>query len=64
MKENEKKEANSSDQKISFLNQLIESLEKSEEKLEEAYIKENHEKFKITREFMIKMQQKISETLK
>lgn len=64
MKENEKKEVSSSDQKISFLNQLIISLEQSEEKLEESYIKENHEQFKITRDFMIKIQQKISETLK
>jgi len=64
MKENEKKGVNSSDQKISILNQLIISLEQSEEKLEEFYIKENHEQFKITRDFMIKIQQKISETLK
>ncbi len=58
------KEDEKLDYEISFLNQLIISLEKTEEKLEEAYIKKRHEQFKVMRDFMIKLQKKISETIK
>jgi hypothetical protein len=64
MKDYPKKEENIVNQKVSFLNQLIISLEQAEGKLEEAYNKEDHKQFKITRDFVFKIQKKISETLK
>jgi exonuclease VII small subunit len=46
------------------LKQLVESLEKAEEKLERAYKKENHEDFKKTKNFILDAQKKISEIIK
>lgn len=47
-----------------ILKQLIESLEKAEEKLEKAYKKEKHEDFNKIKKFILETQQKISEHLK
>lgn len=49
---------------ISFLNQLIMTLEGAESKLEEAYRKNNPEQVKAIKEFIIKIQKKISEEIK
>jgi hypothetical protein len=64
MKDEVKKEVGSPNQKIAFLNQLIGSLEQAEEKMEKAYARENHEQFKIMRDFILKVQKRISETIK
>jgi len=48
---------------ISFLNQLIASLDESEEKLEEAYKKKDSEEFDRTKRFILKIQKQINEIL-
>lgn len=48
---------------LSFLNQLVSSMEKSEEKLEEAYKKGNSEEFNKAKKFMLQIQKQISEVL-
>tara|TARA_Y100000310_G_scaffold24394_1_gene23446 strand:- start:16018 stop:16203 length:186 start_codon:yes stop_codon:yes gene_type:complete len=51
-------------EEISFLNHLVKSLEESELKLKEYYIKKDYENFKNIKKFMLEMQKKISEILK
>ena len=60
MKDDSGKEMNNPLQKAAFLSQMIVSLEQSADKLEEHYMKENHEQFKITREFILKIQKRKS----
>jgi hypothetical protein len=64
MKEDGKKEGNSAQQKADLLAQLANSLEQAEEKLEKYYMKEDHEQFKVMREFILKTQKRISETIR
>jgi len=64
MKDGEIKEGDALNQKVIFLNQLIASLEQAEEKLEKAYLKEDQNQFNIIRDFMLKIQNKISENIK
>lgn len=45
---------------ISFLNQLLISLEESESKLEQAYKKDKPEQLKAIKEFILKLQIKIT----
>lgn len=47
-----------------ILKQLIESLEKAEEKLEKDYKKENYEEFNKTKNFILNIQRKIFEQVK
>tara|TARA_Y100000296_G_C5091688_1_gene215176 strand:- start:548 stop:736 length:189 start_codon:yes stop_codon:yes gene_type:complete len=49
---------------ISFLNHLIKSLEESGLKLEEYYVKKDHKNFKKIKNFMLKIQKKISEIVR
>ena len=63
MAKDSKKEAKS-EKEISFLNQLVIALEESEIKLEESYKKNKPEQFDIIRNFMLKLQSKISEEIK
>jgi hypothetical protein len=48
---------------ISFLNQLVISLEESGLKLEQSYKREKPEQLKAIKEFIIKIQKKIAEEL-
>jgi hypothetical protein len=48
---------------ISFINQLIMTLEESEKKLEEAYKKEKPEQVSAIKQFILKVQKKIAEEL-
>jgi hypothetical protein len=58
------KKKGSDDDVISLLNQLIVSLEQAEERLEVAYKKEKHEQFREIRDFMLKMQKRISDIVR
>ncbi len=49
---------------ISFLNQLVKSLEESELKLEKAFEKKDSEEFNKSKKFMMKIQKQISEVIK
>jgi len=49
---------------ISFLNQLIKSLEEAESNLEKAYKKEDYENFNKSKRVMLKIQKEISNILK
>ena len=49
---------------ILFLVQLVESLEDSQKKLEEAYKKQDVEDFNKVKKFMLQIQTQISDTLK
>jgi hypothetical protein len=49
---------------ISFINQLVITLEESELKLEQAYKKDKPEQVKAIKEFILKLQSKLSEELK
>jgi len=49
---------------ISLINQLVMTLEEAELKLEQAYKKNNPEQLKAIKEFILKIQKKISEELK
>lgn len=49
---------------ISSINQLVMTLEEAELKLEQAYKKNNPEQLKSIKEFILKIQKKISEELK
>jgi hypothetical protein len=49
---------------VSFLKQLIMTLEGAESKLEEAYKKNNFEQVKAIKEFILKLQKKIDEEIK
>ena len=49
---------------LSFLSQLITTLEGAELKLEEAYKKERPEQVKALKEFILKVQGKIAEELR
>tara|TARA_Y100000031_G_C7911786_1_gene244149 strand:- start:86 stop:271 length:186 start_codon:yes stop_codon:yes gene_type:complete len=51
-------------EEISFLNQLIKSLEESNKKLEEYYIKKDYKNFKNVKKFMLEIQKKISKAIK
>ncbi len=51
-------------EEVVFLNQLIESLEDSEKKLEEAYNKNNFDDFNKIKKFMLDLQMQISKLLK
>jgi hypothetical protein len=48
---------------ISFINQLIMTLQEAGVKLEEAFKKDNYEQVKVMKEFILKMQTKIGEEL-
>jgi hypothetical protein len=48
---------------ISFLNQLLISIEQSELKLEQAYKRNKPEQVKAIKEFILKMQKRLSEEL-
>ncbi|MEK6833694.1 MAG: hypothetical protein AABY32_06635 [Nanoarchaeota archaeon] len=60
----EEKKRGESSEGISFLNQLIITLEGAESKLEQAYKKDNPEQLKAIKEFILKIQKKISEEIK
>lgn len=49
---------------IDFINQLVKSLEDSEEKLEEAYKQGDSEAFNNTKKLMLKIQSQLKEVLK
>lgn len=49
---------------ISFLNQLIETLEEAGLRLKEAYNKKDHENFNKSKKFILQIQEKISEATK
>lgn len=49
---------------ISLLRQLVNSLEESEEKLEEAYKNQDAENFNKAKKFILKIQNKIDEIIK
>jgi len=49
---------------VSFLVQLVESLEDSQKKLEEAYKKQDFEEFNQVKKFMMGIQKQISDLLK
>jgi len=51
-------------EEISFLNQLIKSLEESRQKLEEYYMRKDYKNFKNIKRFMLEIQKKISEAIK
>lgn len=55
------KEGRGAGENISFLHQLILTLEEAEIKLEEAYKRENTLHFNNMKEFILKVQNKISE---
>jgi hypothetical protein len=61
--EKEMKEGTESSGSISFLRQLIMTLEESELKLEEAHAKKSPIQFKNMKDFTLKIQNKISEEL-
>ena len=48
---------------ISLLKQLVMSLDQAEKKLEEAHRKKKPEQFKAIKEFILKLQKKISEVV-
>jgi hypothetical protein len=48
---------------ISFLKQLIKSLEDAESKLKKAYEKKDSEEFNEVKSFMLKIQKQIEETI-
>jgi hypothetical protein len=60
----EEKKSSESSEGISFLNQLIMTLDGAELKLEQAYKKNNPEQVKAIKEFILKIQKKISEEMK
>jgi len=47
-----------------FFNQLLNSLEKAEEKLEKAYKKNNSRKFNKSKKLMLEIQERISEVFR
>ena len=49
---------------ILFLNQLMNSLAESEQKLEESYKKREYEKFNQTKKIMLRIQGEISKIIK
>lgn len=59
-----KKEEIFSEEDISFLEQLINTLQEAELKLEEAYKIKNYEKFNNSKKFILNIQKKISEIIK
>lgn len=59
----ERKKEGESHEGISFLNQLVMSLEESELKLEQAYKKNKPEQLKAIKEFILKLQKKLAEEI-
>jgi len=57
----EKEEKIFNQEDVTFLNHLINALEESELKLEEAYDKKDYENFNRTKKMMLQIQKKISE---
>jgi hypothetical protein len=53
-----------SEEDISFLEQLINTIQEAELKLEEAYKIKNYEKFNNSKKLILKLQEKISEIIK
>lgn len=49
---------------VLFLNQLIKTLEESEEKLEKYYREKDHKNFNNIKKFMLSILEKISEIIK
>lgn len=49
---------------VSFLNQLVKSLEESEPKLKRAYEEGDSEEFNSVKSFILKLQKQIEETIK
>ncbi len=64
MESGEKKSLKIHDEDISLLKQLIMSLDQAEKKLEEAHRKKKPEQFKAVKEFILKLQKRISEVVK
>ncbi len=52
------------EKELPFLNQLIESLEQSEKKLEEAFNKKNQKEVEKTKKLILELNKKIDEYLK
>jgi len=48
---------------ISFLKQLVKSLEEAEERLKKAYDKNDREEFNSVKSFMLRMQRQIGDTI-
>ena len=48
---------------VSFLNQLVKSLEEALLKLEESYEKKDYENFNMAKKFILQIQNKISEII-
>lgn len=48
---------------VSFLNQLVKSLEEALVKLEESYEKKDYENFNMSKKFILQIQNKISEII-
>lgn len=48
---------------ISFLKQLVKSLEEAEEKLKKAYDKKDREEFNSVKSFMLKIQRQIGDAI-
>lgn len=59
-----RKKAGELSEGISFLHQLIMSLEEAELKLEQAYKKNKPEQVKVIKEFILKIQKKIAEEIR
>lgn len=59
-----KKEEILPEEDVSFLEQLINTLQEVELKLEEAYKTKNYEKFNNAKKFILRIQEKISEIIK
>jgi len=59
----EKEEKIFNQEDVTFLNHLINALEESELKLEEAYDKKDYENFNRTKKMMLQIQKKISEII-
>ena len=51
-------------EEVTFLNQLVKTLEEAESKLEQAYEKRNHENFNRLKKLILQVQKKISEVIK
>ena len=51
-------------EEISFLNQLVKSLEDAEENLEDAYEKKDYEKFNKSKKMMLRVQGEIAKIIR
>lgn len=60
----EKEEEIFREEEVTFLNQLVKTLEEAESKLEQAYEERDYEKFNRLKKFILQIQKKISEVIK